>query len=55
MSASGMGRSFSVMKRRLLFILLVTGLIVLALGGWTLQGARRLAGGGRSTALPQTA
>jgi hypothetical protein len=30
------------MKRRLLFALLVTGLIVLAVGGWTVQGVRRL-------------
>jgi hypothetical protein len=29
------------MKKRLLFALLVTGLILLALGGWTVQGVRR--------------
>ncbi len=29
------------MKKRLLFALLVTGLILLALGGWTVQGIRR--------------
>jgi hypothetical protein len=29
------------MKKRLLFALLFTGLIVLALGGWTVQGVRR--------------
>jgi hypothetical protein len=42
------------MKRRLLFILLVTGLIVLALGGWTVRGLRWTlsAGPGR---LPQPA
>ena len=28
------------MKQRLFFWLLVTGLIVLALGGWTVQGLR---------------
>jgi hypothetical protein len=32
------------MKQRLLFALLVTGLILLALGGWTVQGARRFSG-----------
>jgi hypothetical protein len=29
------------MKKRLLFALLVTGLILLALGGWTVKGLRR--------------
>jgi hypothetical protein len=43
------------MKRRVLFMLLVTGLIVLALAGWTLKGARWLTAGGRSTGLPQPA
>lgn len=43
------------MKRRLLFLLLVTGLIVLALGGWTLQGMRRLTAGRRTAALPNPA
>jgi hypothetical protein len=32
------------MKKRLLFILLVTGLLLLALGGWTVQGLRRFGG-----------
>jgi hypothetical protein len=32
------------MKKRLLFLLLVTGLVVLALGGWTVQGIRRFGG-----------
>lgn len=36
-------------------MLLVTGLILLALAGWTLKGARRIAAGGRSTALPHPA
>jgi hypothetical protein len=43
------------MKRRILFLLLVTGLIVLALGGWTVQGLRWLTAGGRPAALPQPA
>jgi hypothetical protein len=29
------------MKKRLLFALLVTGLILLAVAGWTVQGLRR--------------
>jgi len=29
------------MKKRLLFALLITGLLLLALGGWTVQGIRR--------------
>ena len=29
------------MKTRLYFLLLVVGLILLAVGGWTVQGARR--------------
>jgi hypothetical protein len=41
------------MKRRLLFALLVTGLILLALGGWTLRGLRWAAAG--RGALPQPA
>lgn len=43
------------MKRRLLFLLLVTGLILLALGGWTIKGLRRAAGAGRGGPLPQPA
>jgi hypothetical protein len=42
------------MKRRLLFILIVTGLLLLALGGWTVQGLRWTLGGG-SRRLPQPA
>ena len=34
------------MKRKLLFILIVTGLIVLALAGWTVQGLKWVLGGG---------
>jgi hypothetical protein len=29
------------MKKRLLLLLLVTGLVLLAVGGWTVQGLRR--------------
>jgi hypothetical protein len=43
------------MKRRFLFVLLVTGLLVLALGGWTVQGLRWAATGGRSRGVPQPA
>jgi hypothetical protein len=32
------------MKTRLYFLLLVTGLLVLALGGWTVKGLRRFGG-----------
>jgi hypothetical protein len=32
-------------KRRLLFFLLVTGLLLLALGGWAVQGLRWATGG----------
>ena len=32
------------MKKRLLFLLLITGLVLLALGGWTVQGIRRFGG-----------
>jgi hypothetical protein len=30
------------MKKRLTFLVLVTGLLVLAIGGWTVQGLRRV-------------
>ena len=41
------------MKRNLLLILVVTGLIVLAVGGWTIQGLRwAFSGGGRTGAAP---
>jgi len=43
------------MKRRLLFLLLVTGLLLLALGGWTVEGVRWAASGGRARGLPQPA
>ena len=48
-------RSLVPMKNRLLFLLLVTGLIVLALGGWTVQGLRWAATGGRARGLPEPA
>jgi hypothetical protein len=41
MSARGGRRSLVHMKRKLFFLLLVTGLLVLALGGWTVDGLRR--------------
>lgn len=34
-------RRFAVMKKRLYFLLLVTGVLLLAVGGWTVQGLRR--------------
>jgi hypothetical protein len=43
------------MKRRLLFLLLVTGLLLLALGGWSVQGLRWAVGGGGPRGLPQPA
>jgi hypothetical protein len=48
-------RSVEGMKKRLLFVLLVTGLLLLALGGWTVQGLRWVATGGWVRGLPQTA
>jgi hypothetical protein len=42
------------MKRRLLFMLLVTGLILLALAGWTVQGLRWAVSGG-TAGVPQPA
>jgi hypothetical protein len=32
---------FGVMKKRLFLLLFVTGLVLLAVGGWTVQGLRR--------------
>jgi hypothetical protein len=43
------------MKQRLLFAVLVTGLLALAIGGWTVQGLRWAANGGRSRGVPQAA
>jgi hypothetical protein len=43
------------MRKRLLLLLLVTGLLVLALGGWAVQGLRWAASGGWARGLPQPA
>jgi hypothetical protein len=43
------------MKKRVLLGLLVTGLLVLALGGWIVQGVRWATTGGRIGALPHPA
>ena len=53
MAPPGARRSLVHMKRRLLLFLLVTGLLLLALGGWTVQGLRFALGGGQR--LPQSA
>jgi hypothetical protein len=53
MAPPGRGRSVALMKRRLIFFLLVTGLLLLALGGWTIQGLRFAVSGRRR--LPQPA
>ena len=54
MSAAPRPPRFEPMKKRLLFLLLVTGLVLLALGGWTVQGIRRFGGAValRPAALP---
>jgi hypothetical protein len=41
------------MKKRVLFLLLVTGLLLLAVGGWTAQGLRWAVSGGWTRGLPQ--
>jgi hypothetical protein len=38
------------MKRKLFFILIATGVLVLALGGWTVDGLRWAFAGSRRTA-----
>src|SRR5437763_1535397 len=44
--------SLTGMKKRLLYLLLVTGLLLLALGGWTVQGLRwALTGGWARTGI----
>lgn len=55
MSPAGRRRSLTSMKKRLLFLLFVTGLLVLALGGWTVQGLRWATTGGWSRGVPQPA
>jgi len=39
-----MRRSLVLMKRKLFFLLLVIGVLLLALGGWTVDGLRRFGG-----------
>jgi hypothetical protein len=48
-------RSLVHMKPRLLFALLFATLLVLAVGGWTVQGLRWAASGGRARGVPQPA
>ncbi len=56
MSARRMTPSVGCMKRRFLFLLIVTGLLLLALGGWTVQGLRwTLSGGWACGSAPQPA
>ena len=55
MCSADRARSLGDMKNRLLFLLLVTGLLLLALGGWTVQGLRWAVTGGRTRGLPQPA
>jgi hypothetical protein len=55
MPARRMARSLEDMKRKLFFILLATGLVLLALGGWAVQGARWAVTGGWARGLPQPA
>jgi hypothetical protein len=40
------------MTRKLLFILIVSGLIVLAVGGWAVDGLRWALGGGEPDTAP---
>lgn len=44
MSAADVRRSLAPMKKRLFLLLLLTGLLLLALGGWTVKGVRRFGG-----------
>ena len=55
MCALSRAHSLGRMKNRLLFFLLVTGLILLALGGWTVQGLRWAVTGSRPRGVPQPA
>jgi hypothetical protein len=48
-------RKVTDMKRKLFFILIATGLIILALGGWTVDGLRWVLGGGSSRTAPAPA
>jgi uncharacterized membrane protein YidH (DUF202 family) len=47
MPPAGTPRTVDAMKRTLLIALFAVGLIVLALGGWTVQGIRWTLRGGR--------
>jgi hypothetical protein len=47
MAAADRDRIVVRMKRRLIVSLLVTGLLLLALGGWAVQGLRFAVTGGR--------
>jgi hypothetical protein len=53
MARGHVARTVVHMKRKLLFLLLLTGLLVLALAGWTVQGLRWAVSGGWSRGLPQ--
>ena len=55
MTSAPRTRSLAHMKRKLWFILIATGLILLALGGWTVEGLRWLAGSGRARTAPAPA
>jgi hypothetical protein len=55
MSPAAHARSFSPMKRVVLISLLALGLLLLAVGGWTVQGLRWALGGGRRRARLATA
>ena len=55
MPARRTARSLEDMKRKLFFLLLVTGLLLLALGGWAVRGTRWAVSGGWVRGLPQPA
>jgi hypothetical protein len=55
MPARRMARSLEDMKQKLFFILLAAGLVLLALGGWAVQGTRWAVTGGWARGLPQPA
>jgi hypothetical protein len=40
------------MKRRLLFVVIAAGLVILAVGGWTVEGARWALTGSRRRRQP---
>jgi hypothetical protein len=55
MCAHGRVHSLVHMKQRLLFVLLIIGLLALAVGGWTVEGLRWAVSGGRMHAVSQSA